>query len=156
MLVSEEWRLKKAWMVVLVMMSACVSQKAVLSFDQVLGKEWKLTGIRVENADTGYSRDGLGAGFSNSYTLIFQDGMIGGRAAPNSYRGPFVLTENQGISFDKLAATLMAVLGEPGGLSEDEYFDYLEEVYRWDIRDGKLELYTKNNEGKAGILEFSE
>jgi heat shock protein HslJ len=141
---------------VLLMITACAGQQAALSFDQVLGKEWKLTGIRVENVSTGYSRAGLGVDFSNSYTLIFQDGMIGGRAAPNSYRGPFVLTENQGISFDKLAATLMAVLGEPGGLSEGEYFDYLEEVYRWDIKGGKLELYTKNNEGKAGVLVFSE
>jgi heat shock protein HslJ len=141
---------------ILVLMSACTSQQAALSFDQVLGKEWKLTGIRVENISTGYSREGLGTGFPDSYTLLFQDEMISGRAAPNIYRGPFALSENQGISFDKMAATLMASLGEPGGLGENEYFKYLEEVYRWDIKDGRLELHTKNQEGKASVLVFSQ
>jgi heat shock protein HslJ len=140
---------------ILIMISACTSQQAALSFDQVLGKEWKLTGIRVENISTGYSREGLGTDFPNSYTLLFRDEMISGRAAPNNYRGPFILSENQGIRFDKIAATLMASLREPGGLGENEYFKYLEEVYHWDIKDGRLELHTKNHEGKASVLVFS-
>jgi hypothetical protein len=156
-----------AWALMGVLICACAGQQRESdpvppSFDLVPGKDWKLVGLRVENLDTGFTRDALGApgalgvDFSNFYTLKFQDGMITGRAAPNNYRGPFELLEDQGITFNKIAATLMAPLVEPEGLKEGEYFKYLERVYRWDLRDGRLELYTKNEDGKESVLVFSE
>jgi heat shock protein HslJ len=167
---SKEYRVKTlkkttpVWtVVILAAICACTGQQAAsdsdpvpLSFDLVLGKEWKLIEARVENLSTGFSRDALGTEFANFYTLKFQDGTFTGRAAPNNYRGPFELTENQGIGLNRLAATLMALLKEPEGLKENEYFRYLEGVYRWDIKDGKLELHGKDENGTANVLVFSE
>jgi heat shock protein HslJ len=126
------------------------------SFDLVLGKEWKLVEVKVEDLSTGFSRDTPDEEFANFYTVKFEDGTITGRAAPNNYRGPFELGENQGISFNRIAATMMAPLREPEGLKENEYFKYLEGIYRWDLRDGKLELHGKSEDGLANVLVFSE
>jgi heat shock protein HslJ len=146
---------------ILTVICACASQQKAdnplpPSFDLVLGKEWKLIEVRAENLSTGFDREALGTDSSNFYTLKFQDETISGRAAPNSYRGPFELSENQGISFDMIAATLMAPLKEPAGLKENEYFKYLEGVYRWDLKDGMLELHSRDEGGKPSILVFSE
>ncbi|MDR0732379.1 MAG: META domain-containing protein [Treponema sp.] len=149
------------WVVILTVICACASQQKAddalpLSFDLVLGKEWKLIEVRVDNLSTGFSREALGTEFPDFYTLKFQDGTISGRAAPNNYRGPFELGENQGISFNMVAATLMAPLKEPEGLKENEYFKYLEGVYRWDLKGGKLELHGRDEGGKTNVLVFSE
>ncbi|MDR2177412.1 MAG: META domain-containing protein [Treponema sp.] len=150
-----------AWIAVMSLICACASRQtaeslAAPSFDLVAGKNWKLIEVRIENLKTGFSRDALGTEFSNFYTLKFQDGTITGRAAPNNYRGPFELTKNQGISFNKVAATLMALLKEPEGLKENEYFTYLEGIYRWDLKDNRLELHGKDANGRTSVLVFSE
>jgi heat shock protein HslJ len=151
------------WMALVIpaLICACVSRQVAEepvppSFDLVIGKEWKLVEVLVENVQTAFTRDALDAEFSNFYTLKFQDGAISGRAAPNNYRGPYELAENQGISFNKIAATLMAPLKEPENLKENEYFKYLEGVSRWDLRDGRLELHGKDQDGTASALVFAE
>jgi heat shock protein HslJ len=152
----------KAWvkaiapMVLAVLCGACVSQKPAPSFDQVIGKNWKLIGIKVANTGTSFFRDTWGTDGKDFYTIKFQDTLVFGRAAPNNYRGPFELGQNQGIRFDSMAATQMALLNEPKELKENEYFKYLEEVYRWDIKDGNLELHSRNEKGEAIVLRYSE
>jgi heat shock protein HslJ len=157
---------------ILVTICACASRQTAAvppNFDLVIDKEWKLIEVWVENQKADFNRDALGTEFANFYTLKFQvpesqgqpsqeilEGTISGRAAPNNYRGPFKLSENQGISFNKMAATLMASMVEPEHLKENEYFAYLEGIYRWDVRDGRLELHGKDTAGKANVLVFSE
>jgi heat shock protein HslJ len=150
------WVKMIAPMVLALLCGACVSQKPALSFDQVLGKNWKLIEIKVANTGTGLSRDAWGTGGKDFYTLKFQDNLILGRAAPNNYRGPFELGQGQGIRFDSMAATQMALLNEPEELKENEYFKYLEKVYRWDIKDGNLELHSRNEKGEEIVLLYSE
>jgi hypothetical protein len=151
--------------ILLALLCACTDQQKALradgqippSFDMVLGKEWKLIEVKIENLRTAFGRKALDTEFPDFYTLKFEDGMLFGRAAPNNYRGPFELSEAQGLSFNMPAATLMAPLGKPvADLNEDEYFKFLEHVYRWDLRDGRLELYTKDGGGKESVLAFSE
>jgi hypothetical protein len=132
---------------------ACVSHKAALSFDQVRGRDWKLTELRVADGRIAVTRDAAVPG--DFYTLKFQDDLALGRAAPNNYRAPFDLGNDQGLSFSLIAATLMAPLKEPEALKEDEYFKYLERVYRWDLRDGNLELHTRTGEGLPAILVYA-
>ncbi|MDR3334989.1 MAG: META domain-containing protein [Treponema sp.] len=143
---------------------ACASQAsseesrlpALSGFDQVERKDWKLTAVRLGGADTGFSRDTLGSEFASSFTLRFQGGMAGGRGAPNTYRSPFEQGADQSLSIQPAAATLMAPLWEPEGLKEHEYFGYLGRVYRWNIRDGNLELSTKGADGTEAVLVSSE
>jgi hypothetical protein len=132
------------------------SPAATSGFGQVERKDWKLTAVRLGSTDTGFSRDKLGSEFANSYTLRFQGGMAGGRGAPNTYRSPFEQGSNQSLSIQPGATTLMAPLREPDGLKEHEYFEYLGRVYRWDIRDGNLELSTRGADGTEAVLVYSE
>jgi heat shock protein HslJ len=149
--------------ILLTLLCACAGQQNLRpngpppSFDLIREREWKLVEIRVENRRTDFNRKVLDKEFPTFYTLIFEEEMFFGRAAPNNYRGPYVVSGAQGLSFSMLAATLMAPLGEPAAdLGEYEFFKFLEYVYRWDLRNGKLELYTKDKDGKDSVLTFSE
>jgi heat shock protein HslJ len=144
---------------------ACASQasfeespppEAAPGFSQVERMDWKLSAVRLGGADTGFSRDNLSPEFANSYTLRYQGGMAGGRGAPNTYRFPFEQGPDQSLSIQLGITTLMAPLIEPEGLQEHEYFGYLGRVYRWDIRDGNLELSTKSADGTEAVLVYSK
>jgi hypothetical protein len=126
-----------------------------VGFEQVQGKEWKLTAVLAGGTDTGFSRDKLGEEFAQFYTLRFQDGLAAGRAAPNTYRSPFEEGPAQQLSIKLAAATLMALIKEPEGLREHDYFGYLVKVYRWDIKDGKLELSAKGDGGTEVVLVYA-
>jgi hypothetical protein len=136
--------------------SSVSSPSGASSIDQIQGKEWKLSGVKVGGIDTGYSRDKLGTDFAQAYTLRFYEGLAAGRGAPNTYRAPFQFEANQGLSIGLVAATLMAPLREPEGLKEREYFGYLSKVSRWDINGGNLELLIKGEDGKDVVLIYTE
>jgi hypothetical protein len=122
-------------------------------FDSVMAKEWRLAELK-NGTGIVFSRDRLDAEFANIYTLRFQDGMASGRGAPNSYRSPFERGPNQSLSIGPGAATLMAPLREPEGLTEGDYFGYLGRVYRWDLNDGSLELHSTGEDGESAVLVY--
>jgi hypothetical protein len=122
-------------------------------FDLVMTKEWRLVELRL-GTNAVFSRDQLDAEFAGMYTLRFQDGMASGRGAPNIYRSPFTEGPDQSLSIQPGAATLMAPIREPEGLTERDYFGYLERVYRWNLTDEALELYTVGEDGKAAVLVY--
>jgi hypothetical protein len=102
----------------------------------------------------GFNRDMLAPEFADIYTLSFKDGMAFGRGAPNLYRFPFEAGRNQGLSIKPGAATLMAPILEPEGLKEGEYFGYLGRVYRWNLGDKGLELFTRTETGEEAVLVY--
>jgi hypothetical protein len=93
-------------------------------------------------------------GFTDVFTLIFEDQQVHGRGAPNIFRAPYEQAQNQGLSIGNAAATLMAPLKEPEDFKEGEYFTYLGNTYRWDLVQGNLELYTKTGDGQEAALVF--
>jgi hypothetical protein len=92
--------------------------------------------------------------FTDTYSLRFQDGIASGRGAPNLYRFPFEAGRDQSLNIKPGATTLMAPFLEPEGLKEGEYFGYLERVYRWNLRDGELELSTRSETGEGAVLVY--
>ncbi|MDR2746822.1 MAG: META domain-containing protein [Treponema sp.] len=141
-----------------VLLSACTGTPPVTGseapgFEAVTGKEWRLAELR-NGAGVGFSRDTLNTGSAGIFTLEFQDGMVFGRGAPNTYRAPFERGEGQNLGIRPGAATLMAPLGEPEGLTEGEYFKYLERVYRWNLDAGTLELHTRDENGMDAVLVY--
>jgi hypothetical protein len=48
----------------------------------------------------------------------------------------------------------MAPLKEPEDFNEREYFTLLGNVYRWDLVQGDLKLYTKTGDGEDAVLVF--
>jgi hypothetical protein len=123
----------------------------VLSFDLAAGKEWRLMELR---GGAGFNRDMMDPEFADTYTLVFKDGAASGRGAPNLYRFLFEAGENQSLSIKPGIATLMAPIFEPEGFRESEYFGYLGRVYRWNLKDGELELFTRTETGEEAVLVY--
>jgi hypothetical protein len=123
----------------------------ILSFNLAAGKEWRLVELRGRFSRNIPQPD---PELADIYTLRFQDGTASGRGAPNLYRFPFEAGEDQSLSIKPGVATLMAPVLEPEGLKEGEYFGYLERVFRWNIRNGELELSTQYETGEEAVLVY--
>jgi heat shock protein HslJ len=128
-----------------------------MTFDDVTGKYWALTEIRRAGNTIQINRRQLEANnIGDFFTINFQDNRVSGIGAPNRYFGPYSLGRGQELSFGNLASTLMAAFIEADELKEHEYYAYLNNVTRWNIRDGKLELYSSTSAGAELILVFTE
>ncbi|MDR3342337.1 MAG: META domain-containing protein [Treponema sp.] len=140
---------------------ACVGGASVkqqsLNFDAVQGKSWMLVEVKTDSGRVMLNRPALEAnGMGDTYTLQIDAERISGKAAPNRYFAPYQVGEDQHISFKPIAGTLMiSIIDIKADLTEQEYYDYLDQVYRWDVSDGNLELHTLTKDGKAAVLIFS-
>jgi heat shock protein HslJ len=74
--------------------------------------------------------------------------------APNRYFAPYELGEDRALSIKTVGGTLMASFKEPESLKEREYFAYLQNVTRWDLVQGQLQLHGTNAEGEETVLIF--
>jgi heat shock protein HslJ len=140
-----------------VMAAACSGGPAAkeAAFDDIRGRDWKLTALRTAAGESAFSREALeAAGFGNAYLLRFDEERVSGVAAPNRYTAPYALGEGQALDIQFIASTLMAG-SEPPGLKEAEYFAYLDKVRRWDLADGRLELHTETPGGQGAVMVFA-
>ena len=124
-----------------------------LDFSKVLGKNWTLEEIRTGQTVVRINRS---AGTNAIFTLMFEAERVSGVGAPNRYFGPYARGESAALSFGAMASTMMAALFENEALKEHEYFAYLAKVFRWDMRNGKLMLYTLNPKNEEVILVYTE
>jgi heat shock protein HslJ len=144
--------------VVCMFFAGCVSGP---QFDKdVQGKEWRLIEVQTSPENIVFDRDKLiDEGFEDIFILTFDGAKASGKAAPNRYMAPYELSrekdKSQTLSIKPVAGTLMAPIREPERLKEREYFIYLENAYRWDFKDGKLQLYTKNDQGAEAVLVYT-
>ena len=128
--------------------------KAVFN-DDVQGKEWILLEFKSQGKTVKLDRNKLDASFPNgAFTINFEEDRVNGVGAPNRYFGPCTIDGNKGISIGNLASTMMLALFEPEELKEQEFFDYLSKANRWNIKSGKLEIYTVNSSGVETVLVF--
>jgi hypothetical protein len=88
------------------------------------------------------------------YSIRFQEGRVQGRGADNIYFAPYTAGENYSLSIQRISGTRMLPLFEAGNLSENDYFRYLEKVYRWELHDQTLKLYTYDKNNEEVVLEF--
>ena len=138
------------------------AQEGGVTFRDVEGKEWILLEVKsitsVGSAGETVSMDRKKLEDDNmggAFTLSFQEGRLSGMGAPNRYFAPYTTGGNRTLSIENIASTQMMAFKEPEGLRESEYFAYLSKVTRWDIREGKLELYSSNSNGTGAILLFT-
>ena len=122
------------------------------SFDDVLGRDWVLDEVKIGNSAVRIDRTKPGA--ANVYTLRFEAERLGGVGAPNRYFGPYTLGDDNALSIGTVASTLMAALFENEDLREHDYYGYLNKAYRWDLQNGKLELYTRSETGTEVVLIY--
>ena len=124
-------------------------------FSDVEGKEWVLLELKSAGQTVAMDRQKLEAdSMGGVYTISFQEGRVSGMGAPNRYFGPYTLDNSRTLSIGNLASTMMMAFREPDGLKENEYFAYLSKVTRWDLREGKLELYSSDGSGAEAVLVF--
>jgi len=88
------------------------------------------------------------------FSIRFQEGRVQGRGADNIYFAPYSTGENNSLSIQRIAGTRMLPLFEADNLSENDYFRYLEKVYRWELIDQKLRLFTYDKNNEDAVMEF--
>jgi len=146
-------KLSMAVVLVLMIVNSCSSAP---KFSDVIGKEWQLVEVKTEAQSTTFNRENLTAeGFGNIFTLNFDAERLSGVGAPNRYTAPYKVDKNQVISVQLIAGTLMAAIREPEKLKEHDYFNYVQNAYKWNFSNGRLELYTKNADGKEAVLIYT-
>ena len=127
-----------------------------VSFSEVPDKEWKLIEVYVNERNTGFNRNSpANNNLQDIYTLSFSDEFVSGVGAPNRYSAPYTAGEDRTIIIELVRATLMAPIGELSTLREYDYFGYIQNAYRWDIVNDKLEISSKLENGNEIRLVFS-
>jgi heat shock protein HslJ len=124
--------------------------------NELAGKDWKLTEVRINNINTGFNRSDLArSGYTDGFTLSFDNEMIGGVGAPNRYSAPYTLKTNNQIIIALIRATLMAPIREPDKLREHDYFGYLQNAGSWSFVNNNLHINSKTEDGRTVLLIFS-
>jgi heat shock protein HslJ len=138
-----------------VMASVLIACAGTPQFSGVQDKDWDLVELRTGQESILFDRGQLSKeGFDDIFTLRFDVERINGVGAPNRFFAPYTLAEKQGITIKTVAATLMASIREPEKLKERDYFMYLQNAVKWNLAGGKLELYSKEEDGSEVVLVF--
>jgi hypothetical protein len=141
---------------VLVLLS-CAGGAGVKDFTGIEGKTWKLISIEGPSKFMYFDRPLLEqAGQGDFFTLSFKGGQYNGRAAPNLYRGPYEAGPGQTIVLKAAVSTLMTSLTEIKGITESEYYGYLEKTTGWTAEAGLLKLSSSASDGSNVVLVFSD
>ena len=122
------------------------------SIDEIQGIDWLLLEVRGASGTVAIDRSGPGS--QGMYVLRFEEERLSGAAAPNLYFGPYTSGDGNALSIEEIASTQMALLPEREDLIEDEYLAYLLRVSRWDLAEGKLELFSSCQDGEEAVLVF--
>ena len=126
-------------------------------FSEITGIDWMLAMVKTESQNKMVNRESSDLKrFDAIFTLRFDAEMVSGVGAPNRFSAPYTAGDNQEISVKLVRSTLMAPLFEPEILKEHEYFNYLQNAYKWNLSGERMELYTKNADGAGIILVFSQ
>ena len=128
------------------------------SFSDVVGEKLLLIEVSIEttfNREIIFNREELTrVGIGDIYTLNFDAAMVSGTGSPNLYSAPYTLGQGQAITINLMRSTLMASLFEPERLPEHQFFSYMQNVHQWRIRNGRLELLSKTDDGSDVRMAF--
>jgi heat shock protein HslJ len=157
-----ERKMKKTIIVVLlviVFLSGCASKGNHPNFSDVIGTEWKLLEVHVDDTfgrNILFDRSVLSyEGFGEIFTLTFDTQLLSGAGSPNRYSAPFTLGEGNAITIMPMRSTLMAsIFEQPERLPEHQYFIYMQGVYEWRLTEERLELLSKTEDGREVRLVF--
>jgi hypothetical protein len=137
--------------------SGASSQGLSGAIAEIGGKNWKLVELKANGKSYQIDRKKLDAeGLGDLFTFNISNDRISGRAAPNRYTAGYKTGDNNALTIQAPASTLMAAIYDPERIKEKEYFDYLIKVSRWKLNQGRLELYTTDKTGKEAVLIYSQ
>ena len=125
-------------------------------FSDVTGKEWKLIEVNANGRDIHFNRDTLTNEDSGDiFTFNFDAQNISVTGAPSQSSGQYTLGSNQAISLSPMSPTMTTPLRQPEKLREQDFFVYMQNVYKWNLVDTNLELYSKTEDNAEVRLVFS-
>jgi len=122
-----------------------------ITFSEVQGRYWNLTEVKNSSGIISIVRANVPI---DIYTIKFESKRLTGVGAVNFYFASFTIDENDSLSIKRIACTRVGTLYEMKDFTEYEYFQHLEKVDSWKLHDGKLELYTYDENGNEVILVF--
>ena len=126
------------------------------AFKDIEETEWMLTEYVSAGKTVRLDRPKIEAEMGKIYVIYFlEEGRLSGIGAPNRFNAPYSEGANRSLSIGNIASTMMLAFREPDDLKERDYFGYLSGVTRWDLRDGRLELYSIDANGTETVLVFS-
>ena len=117
------------------------------------GKNWYLFEVVIE---TNTIRIDRGDKPSLIYTIMFNSERFTGIGAYSRYFGPYSVKKDHSLFLRKVTSTRLGPKYEMDAFNELEYFKYMENVTRWEIRAGNLELYSSDDDGTQVILMYNQ
>jgi heat shock protein HslJ len=122
------------------------------SFNKVQRIDWNLAEVKTKSTVIIIDR---AKAQREVYSIRFQENnILRGRGAGNTYFAPYTTSANNFLSIRRIASTYMVPIFENENFTEYEYFRYLEKVYRWELHDLKLKLFTYGENKEEAVLEF--
>jgi len=130
----------------------------VTDFSGVRGREWRLIEVQISdnfNREVLFNRKTMSnENAGDTFNLKVDDTRFSGKAAPNTYNMPYTLGENQSITLLPGMTTLMAPLFQPERLREHDFFQFMNNIYKWELKEGKLIFSSKAEDEREIQLIF--
>jgi len=148
--------MRKQNLLLVLVIVVIISCSSTPKFSDVTGKDWKLIEVNVNDRVILFDRDTLiNEEAGEIFTFNFDAQNVSGTGAPNRYSGPYTLGANQAISLKPESSTTLAPLRQPEKLRENDFIIYLQNVYKWNLVEKNLELYSKTEDNAEVKMVFS-
>jgi heat shock protein HslJ len=148
--------MRKQYFLLVLVITVIISCSSTPKFSDVSGKNWKLIEVNVDDRVILFDRNTLTKEDAGDiFTFNFDAQNINGKGAPNLYAGPYTLGADQAIKLNPVSSTTMAPLKQPEKLREYDFFVFLQNAYKWNLVDKKLELYSKTEDDAEVKMVFS-
>jgi heat shock protein HslJ len=127
-------------------------------FSSIQNIIWQLNDIRLVYGSIKVDRPALKkAVFGDFFTIQFMKEGITGTAAPNNYFAPYSLLDENNIGLRTIVSTQKALMNDIliiNGLTEADYYRFVQRVYRWSRERGVLYLHSKTEAGDEIVLSY--
>jgi len=148
--------MRKQFLFLMLVIAVMISCSSAPSFSEVTGKKWKLIEVNVKGRNIQFNRDTLAnEDAGDIFTFNFDTQNFSVIGAQNQISGRYTLGSNQAINLSPVNPTTEAPLRQPEKLREQDFFVYLQNVYKWNLVDTNLELYSKTEDDAEVKLVFS-
>jgi heat shock protein HslJ len=119
---------------------------------------WQLSEIRLVYGSIHVDRAALKkAVYGDFFMIQFMKEGITGTAAPNNYFAPYSLLDGNSIGLRTIVSTQKALMNDVfiiNGLSEADYYRFVQKIYRWRKERGALYLHSKTEAGDEIVLAY--
>jgi heat shock protein HslJ len=121
----------------------------------ISGKTWKLSAIQFSDKTVALNRSELKKEEADIFTMTLDSEQVSGKGAPNRYFSMYNAGENNALTIQRVASTMMAALSiDPERIQEPDYLTYLGNVKSWRMNQKKLELVSADANNKEIVLVY--